>query len=167
MSFVYDPRKLLDQFAPPHLIKKLITKKLTVNGAVVQMLTRTGVLTKKEVETVARKVLRDYKKRRRTAKRLGATNREADASLNDNALLIQRVTDEILFKIAGYIKIAYRGAEYEWLETTSEEPDHKHMRLWGTIRRIGRGEMPGDRYGCKCGMRIITKDRRLDLSQVT
>lgn len=77
--------------------------------------------------------------------------------------LIQRVQNEIIFQVKERIKEKYDGEKYEWLPSDADEPDPEHQLLYGTIRTVGVGEMPGDRYGCKCGMRILTDEEKLNL----
>lgn len=49
----------------------------------------------------------------------------------------------------------------EWIETTAVNPGKDHMPFWGVIRPIDdtfwNKHRPGDRWGCKCGLRSTDK----------
>ncbi len=49
----------------------------------------------------------------------------------------------------------------EWIETTAVTPGKDHMIFWGVIRPIDdtfwNKHRPGDRWGCKCGLRSTDK----------
>lgn len=77
--------------------------------------------------------------------------------------LIQRVQNNIVNQIAGEIKDAYRGEYYKWLPSDAAEPDPIHQLKYGKRYQVGKGEMPGDRYGCRCGMFILVKETKLKL----
>ena len=45
-----------------------------------------------------------------------------------------------------------------WLPSKSTNPDRNHTVNYGKTFDITKGingELPGERYGCKCGLRII------------
>ena len=87
----------------------------------------------------------------------------ADAIVADPKQLIQRIQNELVFQIKEGIKEKYEGERYEWLPTDADEPDPEHQLNYGKIFVVGEGEMPGDRIGCKCGMRILVKETELKL----
>lgn len=76
---------------------------------------------------------------------------------------IQRIQNNAVFEIAQSIKENYSGESYEWLPSDADEPDPEHQLNYGKIFQVGVGEMPGDRYGCKCGMNILVKETKLTL----
>ncbi len=45
----------------------------------------------------------------------------------------------------------------------SVTPDAEHKKKYGKRYQLGKGEKPGDRYGCKCGMDIHVKESKLVL----
>jgi hypothetical protein len=84
--------------------------------------------------------------------------------LDDPAQLIQRVQNEVVHQVAGEIKDKYAGEFYEWTPSSADEPDPEHQLNYGLTFQIGDGEMPGDRFGCQCGMNILVDESKLDLS---
>lgn len=166
MTIVYKPKKILEKMAPEFAIEKLVTQNLTINRAAVTSLERAGILPRKEIERIAIKVIREYKKEYKLEKKSGATNAEAyEDAVKEKRLMIARVQQATLHEITQTIKDNYRGEFYEWLPSTAKVPDEKHMKKYGKKYQLGRGEAPGDRRGCQCGMRILVKSNRLDLSE--
>jgi hypothetical protein len=164
MTIRYLPRKMLRKMVKKRDMKRLVTGNLTLNKTVVRTLEDTGVLTKKILTDVALKVIKGYKKRYKEELKEGTKDWKAkkEAS-NNNVLLIQRVENESLQAIANEIKVQYYGEYYEWLPSDSETPDPEHQLNYGKKFKIGKGEMPGERYGCKCGMNILVDETRLNL----
>jgi hypothetical protein len=166
VSIKYQPKKILKKMAPDELIERLVTQKLTLNRTVLNQLERAGILPKKQLERVAMKVIRDYKRSFKEEKKTGASNRAAyEDAVNEKRLMIQRVKDATISEITRIVKVSYRGERYRWLPSTAESPDPKHMKKYGKVYKLGKGEAPGDRYGCKCGMEILVNETKLDLSE--
>jgi Trm5-related predicted tRNA methylase len=77
MAFKFLPTEMLRKIAPKSTVKKLVSSKLTVNRAAVTMLEKSGVLSKKKLETIALKVIKGYKDNYTEAKDAGATSAQA------------------------------------------------------------------------------------------
>jgi hypothetical protein len=120
-------------------------------------LDKVGFINKKKVTSAALKAFKNYKKR------IKADEDIEVVLLMDPKLLIQRVENAVVYQITEEIKDRYRGEFYEWLPSDAEEPDPEHQLNYGKIFQIGSGEQPGERYGCRCGMRILVKEEKLDL----
>ena len=168
MAIVYDPKKMLKRIASDRKIKQLLSKDLTVKRAALSFADDVGFIDKAEVAKTALKTVRDYQMRVAKAQVEGGFDSEAGEDLEKALLknpkqLIQRVQNSLLFQVSEKIKEKYRGEKYEWLPSDAEEPDPLHQLNYGKIFVVGDGEMPGDRYGCKCGMRILTDDEDLEL----
>lgn len=166
MAIKYLPKKILQRrfIMKKKDMEKLVTKSLTLNRAAVQTLQGTGVLTKKTLEKTALKVIKGYKKRLKREIKEGASKKEALAdTLNDKKKMVQAIENDAIYAISLEIKDQYRGEFYEWLPSDSDEPDPEHQLKYGQVFQIGKGEMPGERYGCKCGMNILVDETRLNL----
>ena len=64
------------------------------------------------------------------------------------------------------IKDKYAGELARWLPSDAEEPRPEHQLNYGKTYVIGEGiggVEPGDEYGCRCGVEILTKDAQLKL----
>lgn len=158
---------MLKKAAPAATIEKMVSSRLTVNRAALNMVARSGIIPKKKIETTALKVIKQYKKTIAADVKDGATKAEATAAVaeKNNALLVQRVQNFFVTEVASQIKDSYRGEKYIWLPSDAETPDPQHQLLYGQTRRIGRGEMPGERDGCRCGMEILVDENELDLEE--
>ncbi len=164
MAIRYLPSEVLKKVAPVRTVEKLITQRLTVNRAVLQMLARNEIVSKKALERVARKVIKSYKKSYGTFREEGLSKSASLAeALNEKKLLVQRVRNEVKFQIAEELKETYAGERYEWLPSDAETPDPEHQLNYGKVFQLGVGEAPGDREGCECGMNILVDETELEL----
>lgn len=172
MAIVYDPKKMLSKVAPQKKIDRLLKGNVTVKRSALSFIDDISFadieLDKKRVTEVALKTARSYQERIAKAQvdagfEKSAGDKVADEILDDPKLLIQRVQNEVVMQVSELIKENYEGEQYEWLPSDAEEPDPEHQLNYGKIFTIGDGEMPGERYGCKCGMRILVKETKLNL----
>lgn len=157
MSFVYDPRKLLKRIAPQKKVERLLSSKVTLKKAALSFIDDIDFLDKKRVTEVALKTIKGYKERIKADKTIKAE------ILDDPAFLINRVQNEVVLQVSEGIKEKYDGEFYIWLPSDADEPDPEHQLNYGKKFQIGDGEMPGERYGCRCGMEILTDDKQLQL----
>lgn len=167
MSIKYEPKKILKKMASKKKVEELVTDKLTVNRAALNGVQSVGVLSKKQLEFVALNVIKKYREKAEALTEEGLTKSEArEEVLENKKLLLQRVNMAILWETTQKIKELYAGEKYRWLESTSEEKNKKHKRKVGKIFTIGKGEMPQDNYGCKCGMEILVDAKRLNIKKL-
>lgn len=158
MSIKYLPDKVLEKVAPKSKLKKMLTKKdLSFKKTALSFIEGSDVISKKEITRTALKVVRSYKKRSK-----GDKDERLDL-YDDPALLVNRVQNEVVLQITEGIRKKYAGEFYVWLPSDADEPDPEHQLNYGKTFIVGDGEMPGDRYGCRCGMGILTEDTNLDL----
>lgn len=154
VAIKYEPSKILKKIAPEKKIKKLVSDRATLKKTALSFVDDLDVIDKKRVADVALNVIKSYKERDKSDR--------IDA-IKDPRLLIQRVQNEIITQIKDDIAEKYAGEFYTWLPSSAEEPDPEHQLNYGGTFQIGVGEMPGDRYGCQCGMQIETEDTKLEL----
>ncbi len=162
----YQPAKILKKMKLEDKAGKLVTKNLTLNRVAVRSLANAGVLSEKQIQKLALKVIKEYKAT--YADEIAAGNSQTQSveeALNDKKLMIARVQSAVLNEQTNLIKTAYRGEFYKWLPSTAANPDEKHMKKYGKIFRLGKGEAPGDRYGCQCGMEIQTDETPKDFQE--
>lgn len=173
MAIVFDPTKMLKKAAPASKIKRMVTSRMSVKRTILAHLgTDEFPLDKGSLTKVATKTLRGYKER--IAKAVvdagfekSAGTEEKNAILDDPKQLIQRVQNEVVFQVHEQIKEKYRGQTARWLPSDADEPRPEHQANYGKTYIIGEGingVEPGDEYGCKCGVEIITDETQLDLS---
>lgn len=159
----YYPKDLLKK-TPKKTIKDLLTKRLTLNRVVLARLAATGIVSERTLAGVALNVINEYRNRVAYEIDEGLTRDEAvDEAIGDKAALVNRVENAIVYQVSQEIKEKYEGERYQWLPSDAETPDPEHQLNYGKIFIVGDGEMPGERWGCRCGMRILTDDEELEL----
>lgn len=166
MAILYDPSKLLRKIAPAKKIEKLLSKKLTLKRAALSFVDDIDFIDKKNVADVALKTMKSYRDRVKNERTESSSEDASDLKdeiVDDPKLLINRVQNEVITQIGSEIKDKYAGEFYEWLPSDADEPDPEHQLNYGETFQIGVGEMPGDRYGCRCGMRILVEEEVLSL----
>jgi hypothetical protein len=157
MSIKYEPSKLIRKIAPRSKVAKLVTSRLTLKKAALSFVSEFDFLDKQAIARVALKAIKSYKTRVKEDPDLRAD------LVDDPALLVQRVQNEVVTQIAGEIRDNYAGEFYIWLPSSAEEPDPEHQLNYGQKFQVGDGEQPGDRYGCQCGMEILVDGSTLEL----
>jgi hypothetical protein len=173
MSIIFDPTEMAKKAAPKAKIKRMISRNFTVKRSVLAQLGGDGLpIKKKQVQDVALKTLKAYKER--IAREVVQNNFERSAGealkkelIKNPKQLIQRVQREIIFQVHTEIKAKYKGERARWLPSDAEEPRPEHQLHYGKVYIIGEGidgVEPGDEYGCKCGVEILTDETELDLS---
>lgn len=168
MSIRYQPSKLLKKIAPKSKIRRLLKSNLSVKKAALSFVDAVDFIDRSRVAEVALKVARGYKERVANAVIAAGYDKKAGRKekaeiLDDPKQLVQRVQNELVFQISNEIREKYDGEQYRWLPSSAEEPDPEHQLNYGQVFTIGDGEMPGERYGCQCGMEILVSQTRLDL----
>lgn len=153
----YEPSKLLKKIAPQKKIEKLLRGNLSLKKAALSFVSEFDFIDKDSVSRVALKTIKGYKKRVKENPDL------KEDILEDPAQLVQRVQNEVVLQIADEIKDKYAGEFYIWLPSDADEPDPEHQLNYGKKFQVGDGEMPGDRFGCRCGMEIIVDENSLNL----
>ncbi len=156
----YEPSKLLKKIVPVKRIKKLLRKDLEVKRTAlnyIDQLSGLEVLDKEAILDTALKVSASYQKR------VNAETDKATDLKDDPKLLVQRVENEVVLQITEGIKDKYAGESYIWLPSDAEEPDPEHQLNYGKEFKVGDGEMPGERWGCRCGMQILVNQTKLNL----
>lgn len=159
MAIEYDPKKLLQEIAPDAKIKKLVSRRLDFKRAALSFISDVPFIDKKKVADVTLKTLKSYRER---AQAEDSKETEKDLSKNPKQL-IQRVQNSVIFQVSQEIRAQYQGERYEWLPSDADEPDPEHQLNYGKVFEVGVGEMPGERYGCRCGMRILVDETELSL----
>lgn len=151
--------------APEKKIKKLLTKKLTLKKAALSFVTDSQVIDKKSVTKVALKVVQSYEDRIASEVEEGSTKAAAiKAIASDPKLLIQRVQNEVIYQVKENIRSNYYGKSFVWLPSDANDPRPEHQLNYGKTFVIADDtEIPGDAYGCRCGMEILTDDKQLNL----
>lgn len=160
----YLPSVILKRVAKKKLVENLVTENLTLNKAAVKTLSNMGLLSQDKVTEIAIRVINGYKEKYKALRSDDVDKPDALAeALNDKVNMVREVENAALYEISNQIKYSYKGQWYIWLPSDAEIPDPLHQLKYGEKFRVGVGEMPGDRYGCHCGMQILVDETTLDL----
>lgn len=153
----YDPAKLLRKIAPEKKIRKLLTKGVTLKRAALAFIDDVDFLDRKEITRVALETVKGYQER------IDNDPEEKKAITSDPRQLIQRIQNQVVLQVTEEIRSKYEGETYTWLPSDADEPDPEHQLNYGKIFVVGEGEMPGDRWGCRCGMELHVEGSSLEL----
>lgn len=173
MAIRFYPVDMLKRVAPKAKIRRMVSSRMGLKRTILanlgtdQIPVDNGTLAK-----VARKTLLGYKERIAKAVvdanfQKAAGTEEREAILDDPKQLIQRVQNEVVYQVHQGIKEKYAGQRARWLPSDADEPRPEHQANYGKVYIIGEGidgVEPGDEYGCKCGVEILTDETKLDLS---
>ncbi len=170
MSIKYEPSKLIKKLKLDERSLDLMTPNLAINRSALKAISEFGVLPRSTAETVALKVIKEYKAKASDLRAEGATKAEAiDEAINNGKKLQARVQSAVLFEQTQVIQKAYRGEFYKWLPSTAANPRDEHIPNYGKTFQLGvgddNGDDPGDLYGCQCGMEILTDDTPQEFQQ--
>lgn len=167
MSIKFYPDKMLKKIAPEKKVEKLLRGNVTLKKTALSFLDAADWIDKKAVADVALKTIRGYQERIANEGAQSVEGYELEQKiLADPKQLIQRVKNEIIFQTQKGIQEKYKGERARWLPSDAQEPDPEHQLNYGKEYIIGEGingEEPGDRYGCQCGVEIITDETELKL----
>lgn len=173
MAIIFDPTKMLKKIAPKSKVKRMVSGKFSVKRSILATIGSDEFpVDKKSLGKVARNTLLGYKERIAAAVadsgfQKSAGTEERKEILGDPKQLVQRVQNEVVFQVHQGIKDKYSGQRARWLPSDADEPRPEHQANYGKTYIIGEGidgVEPGDEYGCKCGVEILTDETQLDLS---
>lgn len=173
MSIFFDPTNMLKKIAPKSKIRKMVSSRMSLKRTILANIGTDEIpIDNGSLAKVARKTLTGYKER--IAKAVvdnnferSAGTEEKNAILDDPKQLIQRVQNEVVYQVHQGIKEKYSGQKARWLPSDADEPRPEHQANYGKVYVIGEGidgVEPGDEWGCKCGVEILTDETQLDLS---
>ncbi len=125
-----------------------------------QALILANLASKREIDSTVSKVVDGYQRKIDDLRDEGMPKAKATIiAKSGEALLRQRIESLVVYNEIQNIKKENEGEKYRWLPSSSENPDPQHQLLYGKIFDVGEGDdegnMPGERYGCNCGIEIL------------
>lgn len=153
----YEPSEILKKLAPARKVEKLLKGNVSLKRSALSFASKFDFLDEKAIARVALKTIKGYRERIKEDPDI-----KADI-VDDPAQLVQRVQNEVIFQVSTEIKNRYAGEFYIWLPSSADEADPEHQLNYGLTFQIGKGEQPGERPGCQCGMEILVDDSSLKL----
>lgn len=158
MITFYPDEFLKKTLGPGFFRKKLLNNDIELKRTTVRGLLRARAIAGDDLDKSIDGVVAFYQNKADELKELGVKAFKADA-LNGEGLLKNRIENIVVQAEVQNIKKENMGKQYEWLPSDAAEPDPEHQLLYGQIFDVGEGDdegnMPGERYGCQCGFRIL------------
>ena len=162
MGTRFDPADWLARVLPKNFEKSgLLSDNLSIKQRYLKALVRATSLSGKEITQEVYKMVDFYEKKEAELKAAGVRAYKQEA-LNGQALLKQRIKNMLVFTEVQKQRQENKGKMYRWLPSSSDTPDPEHALLYGQLFREGKGDrhgnMPGERYGCQCGIEWLEDD---------
>lgn len=156
---VFKPETFLKKALPAGFWNKnLLDKGLKLKQEQLRAIVTATTLSERELNQTALKVIDIYEKKMQDLKKEGVKAYKKQA-VNGEKLIKNRIEGLVLYNEVQNLKDEHKGEFYRWLPSASETPDPEHQLLYGKIFKVGEGDkdgnMPGERYGCKCGAEFI------------
>ncbi len=143
--------------------KNLINNEFELKQLELQAILKATTLSQREVEGTVGKVASLYDKKMKKLKKEGVKSSRKMA-INNEILLKNRLESLVVWNEVQNLKKEHQGQFYRWLPSSSKIPDPEHQLLYGKIFKVGEGDkegnMPSERYGCKCGIQFLEEPEK-------
>lgn len=137
------------RFYPETFLEKVMPGGIAKNGLLYDNLS----IKKRYLRALYKVAGREGKALKETVLETIAYYAKREEKLGTQALLTQRIENFLVWNKVQEEKEAHAGQYYRWLPSDAQNPDPEHQLNYGKIFRVGDGhEMPGERYGCRCGI---------------
>lgn len=159
MGDKFYPDRFLKQVMPKSFYTQgLVSKNFTLQKGAISAINRARLATGRAIDKTVYDVLLQYKAKYKdliAAEDFGKAQ-AFEAAVGGENLLRQRIEQAVIFDKIQDLKAEHKGEYYRWMPSSAENPDPQHGLLYGKIFRVGEGDkegnMPGERYGCQCGI---------------
>ena len=159
----YPDEFILKIFPKSFWTKDILNSDLKVKRTMIKYLAKARVVAGDDLLQSIENVIKKYKEKSTELKASGERAFKKNA-VNGEVLLKQRIKNIVVQSEVEEIKDKYTGGYYKWLPSGAQNPDPEHQLLYGKIFKIGEGDkdgnMPGERYGCQCGMELLPLDKK-------
>lgn len=158
------PDEFIKKILPKGFLEKtLLTSDFAIKQTTMLALSKARVVAGDDLLQSIRGVVKRYKQKAQELKELGERSYKKQA-VNGEALLKQRIKNIVVQAEVQELKDKYDGGKYRWLPSGAMEPNPEHQLLYGKVFDVGDGDaegnMPGERYGCQCGIEFLTVDKK-------
>lgn len=161
------PGRWLEKIFPKGIEKSgLLSDNLEIKKRYLQALVRATSLSGREITAEVYKTVDFYERKEAALKAAGVKAFKQEA-LNGQELLKARLKNFLVYSEIQRQRKEHKGRMYRWLPSNANEPDPEHQLLYGKIFREGEGDkdgnMPGERWGCQCGIEWLDEAEDLIL----
>lgn len=154
-SKFFFPDRFLKQVLPTGFwYKKILTRDVDPKKAVIKEIVHATTVSKRELDGTYRRAIQFYDKKIARLKDEGVRAYKSEA-LDDEKLLKSRIANLVIYNEVQELRKERKGQRYRWLPSGALEPRPEHQLNYGKIFTVGDGEMPGEAYGCQCGIEWI------------
>lgn len=163
----FDPGAWLGKIFPKGIEKYgLLDDGLDIKKRYLKALVRATSLSGRKISAEVYKTVEFYAAKESALKAAGEKAFKAEA-LNGQSLLTQRLKNFLVYSEVQEQRKHHKGRMYRWLPSAAAEADPEHQLLYGKIFREGEGDkdgnMPGERWGCQCGIEWLDEAEDLIL----
>lgn len=163
----FDPSAWLERVFPKGIEKTgLLTDGLDIKKRYLKALVRATGQSGRKITAEVYKTVEFYAEKEAALKAAGEQAFKQEA-LNGQALLTSRLKNFLVYAEVQEQRKRHKGKMYRWLPSSAENPDPEHQLLYGKIFREGEGDkdgnMPGERWGCQCGIEWLDEAEDLIL----
>lgn len=163
----FDPQTWLKRVFPKGIEKSgLLNDKLEIKKTYLKALVRATSVSQRQLTREIYKTVDFYLEKEERLKAQGVKAFKQEA-LNGQALLTERIKNFLVYSEVQAQKKAHKGRKYRWLPSSAKEPDPEHQLLYGQVLEEGKGDkegyMPGERWGCQCGIEWLDEAEDLIL----
>lgn len=145
---------------------RLLNSDMKLKQFALQSILKATNLSKRKINATVYKVVDNYEEKMKRLKKEGVRAFKSQA-VNNEVLLKDRIENLVLWNEIQNLKEEHEGEFYRWLPSSAKEPDPEHQLLYGKIFKVGEGDkegnMPSERYGCRCGMQILTSQEAKEM----
>lgn len=131
--------------------RNILTRDLDPKKAVMRTIVSATVVSQRDLNKTYARALDFYDNKIEKLKDEGVRAYKSQA-LDKERLLKSRIANLVIYNEVQELKKEHKGRRYRWLPSGAKEPRPEHQLRYGMIFTAGDGEMPGEAYGCQCGI---------------
>lgn len=133
----------------------LLTRDVNPKQTIIKAVVTSTAVTKRELDGTYRRAIEFYDNKIEKLKDEGVRKYKSEA-LHGERLLRARIHQLIIYNEVQELKKEHKGKRYRWLPSGAHHPEPEHQLLYGKVFNVGEGDkdgnMPGERWGCQCGI---------------
>lgn len=131
--------------------RKMLTAGVDPKKTAINTLVQAAAITKRDLNGTFDRAIEFYDDKMAKLKADGVRAFKSKA-LDGEKLLKARLKQLVIYNEVQHQKKTHKGRRYRWLPSGAKEPRPEHQLRYGKIYTEGDGEMPGEAWGCQCGI---------------
>jgi hypothetical protein len=165
LSKVFYPKEFLRKALPKGFWKKdLLNNKFGIKRECLRAITTAKAINGRKIKASIYRTITEYESKYKSLIDEGLSKSKAyNEAVNEEVLVKQRIENAVLYDEVQELKEEHAGGSYRWLPSSSGKARPQHQLLYGKIFKVGcgdsNGNMPGEDYGCRCGLEFLGKEK--------